>query len=173
MTSKLWLFISQGQEDAKASSHALLSRAVKAYFAAVGEAQEPVLRSSEGKPYFPSGKHFLSVTHTHGLYLAAFAPFPMGLDAEREDTVRSRVRSRYFTEEEKALPFAYVWTAREAVGKLAGKGLSDALSAEVKGETVCLHGKDYELRTVPVAGYVVTLCTEEGETFGIQTLSEK
>jgi phosphopantetheinyl transferase len=57
--------------------------------------------------------------------------------------------------------FAHVWTGREAVGKLTGSGLTDALRTEVSGDTATLDGKKYFLSRMEVEEFLVTFATQE------------
>jgi len=123
-----------------------LSLWVAEYFAALGEKPDTVLYEPSGKPVFARGEHFLSVTHTGTLYGAVFAPFPVGLDGEAVGECRPRVAARYFTEEERSLPFARVWTAKEAVAKLTGEGLSAVRAVRVCGDRAICNGKRYALQ---------------------------
>lgn len=116
------------------------------YFAARGETPDTIRREPGGKPVFDRGEQFLSVTHTGALYAAVFAPFPVGLDGEAIGESRPRVAARCFTEEERKMPFARVWTAKEAVAKLTGEGLSAVRAVRVCGDRAILHGKSYALQ---------------------------
>ena len=144
--------------EASRFSRALLPEAVREYCASVGAPPKEVVFLPNGKPVFADFPgHFLSVTHTGDLLLFAFAPVPIGVDAEKKTEERPRVAARYFTETERLLPFAAVWTAREAVAKLSGGGLSDALRVTVSGNTALLDGRTYSLFTAEYGEYLVTI----------------
>lgn len=148
--------------EASFASRRLLSPAVKEYCTLLGVAEKDVSFTSAGKPYFTDFEgHYLSVTHSADMLLFAFAPFPLGVDAERKGESRPKVASRYFTPEEMEADFAHVWTGREAVGKLTGVGLTDALRTEISGDTATLDGKKYVLSRTEVEEFLVTFATEE------------
>lgn len=148
--------------EASFASRRLLSLAVREYCALFGENEKDVSFDSKGKPYFTdfSGQ-YLSVTHSADLLLFAFAPFPLGVDAEHKDEKRPKVAQRYFTPEEMEDSFARVWTGRESVGKLTGVGLSDALRVHVSGEEASLDGKKFFLSRLELEEFLVTFATEE------------
>ena len=134
-----------------------LARWAADYFAALGESADRICYEDGGKPVFLRGQHFLSVTHTGALYAAVFAPFPVGLDGERSGEARPRVAARFFSEEEKALPFARVWTAKEAVAKLVGRGLSAVGAVRVSAGEAFYDGKRYALQYETVGEYLLCL----------------
>ncbi len=172
-TNKVYLFDTSVKGEAKFASPRLLARALSAFFAETGQETEEVRKTPLGKPYFPSGNFHLSVTHTKNRYLLAVASFPIGLDAEQEGEERPRVAARFFTEEEKGMPFSQVWTAKEAVSKLLGKGLSAVGKICVKNGKAFYEERAFSLVSFVKDGLRVTLCTEEGEEYAVQTLSEK
>ncbi len=149
--------------EAKFVSHRLLSLAVKEYCTDLGEKEKDVSFEPSGKPYFTDFPgHHLSISHTGDLLLFAFAPFPIGVDVEPRDEIRESVAERYFTPQERKLPFSSVWTGREAVGKLTGVGLSDALQTNVLGDTALLSGESYALFREELEECFVTIAVEKG-----------
>ncbi|MET0935271.1 MAG: 4'-phosphopantetheinyl transferase superfamily protein [Luteibacter sp.] len=111
-----------------------------------GEGAPTVARGAHGKPHFPAPFDTLGFNRSHSGDVALFAigrgphGFQLGVDVER---VRPRARaielaSRFFADNEtdalKALPvdgqldgFLRLWTAKEAVLKAHGGGLSYGL----------------------------------------------
>ena len=148
--------------DAKFISRKALSPAVREYCALFGEKEKDVTFLPEGKPVFSDfeGKH-LSITHAKDLILFAFCDAPLGVDAEWEGEVRPGVAERYFDEVEMKDSFAAVWTGREAVGKLTGVGLSDALRTHVHGDVAFLDGKEYDLFRYKIGEFLVTAAKEK------------
>lgn len=148
--------------EAKFLSRRVLSPAVREYCALCGTTEKDVSFDRNGKPYFSDFPgHHLSITHAGDLLLFAFAPFPIGVDAELKSEERPKLAERYFNEEEMNAPFSQVWTAREAVGKLTGIGLSDALRVRVSEDHATLDGKEYTLTREILGEYFVTLAREK------------
>lgn len=141
------------QGEAALHSREYLPVAVAKYCQTVGTETKEVQFTEAGKPYFPGfDGHFLSVTHTGTFLLFAFAPFPIGVDAEREGEVRPRIRNRCFTPFEQTLPFSQVWTGREAVAKLTGVGLSHALRVHLTPTGAMLENSEFHLDSFVLEG---------------------
>ena len=157
----VFFFWKETAGEAKEKSPALLEEALSAFFRQTGAKEEKILRLPSGKPVFPSGEKFLSVTHTGSLYACAFAPFPVGLDGERRNEKREGVAERYFSPEERKMPFARVWCAKEAVSKLDGRGLSILNKIAVFGSEATLEGKKYLLTWKDVGENLLCLAREK------------
>lgn len=95
---------------------------------------EPILCSEHGKPYFEHGERF-SLSHSKNLAVLAVSDFEIGVDAETPKSVNESVMCRCFTEDERDFVngspenFARIWTLKEAVVKLLGKGLTFPLKS--------------------------------------------
>ncbi|MCT3213613.1 4'-phosphopantetheinyl transferase superfamily protein [Lactiplantibacillus plantarum] len=93
-----------------------------------------------GQPYFPSHPRLgVSVSHTHQLVMVAVGPGPLGIDVEQVRPYDVTAIRRAFTSAEWQLLQALsvqdryrlgwqLWTAKEAVLKLVGCGLTHAPS---------------------------------------------
>ena len=95
----------------------------------------------QGKPSFvePHGLHF-NLSHSGGVAMAAFSAAPVGLDIECRGRARdfAAIARRFFLPEEADAVlhpggdqedvFLRIWTAKEAIVKLSGKGLSGGLA---------------------------------------------
>lgn len=135
-----------------------LQRAAEEFFSAACLPSEEVKKDPSGKPYFARGEYFLSPSHGGDFYAVAFAPFPIGLDVEKEDVFSQRVAAKYFDENEKKLPFSLVWTAKEAVSKITGEGISALRRIRVfSSEKAELDGEEYVLTTFSERGFRFTL----------------
>ncbi len=135
-----------------------LEKAAQEFFSAASLPPQKIEKAPSGKPYFLGDGYFLSPSHTGEFYAVAFAPFPIGLDVEKEATEKPRVAERYFDENEKLLPFSLVWTAKEAVCKLTGEGLSAVRRVTVFSEEEAeLDGEKYTLKTFTDKGFRFTL----------------
>ncbi len=125
-----------------------------------------------GAPIEVDGWH-VSLAHTRELALAALSRSKVGIDLERFDAPRIARLTRVFGEEElarlvsrDALELAKLWTAKEAVLKLAGVGLLELSLVELEsierdGAFVLRHG---ELRRRVVHDvrdeHVIALCVD-------------
>jgi len=112
-------------------------RVLREAYERTGEALE--IRFAEaGKPYFhPDRGLYFSISNTRNFTVAAFANSPVGVDLECLERKVSfeRIATRYFFQKEsewmqsvppgpeRAERFFQLWTAKEAVVKLDGRGL--------------------------------------------------
>lgn len=90
----------------------------------------PLVKGDRGEPLASNGTSW-TVSHTIDYVAAAVAPFAVGIDIEKIGPVTPAVRSRVAGPEEWALAaendpkaFCRIWTAKEAVLKAVGAGLS-------------------------------------------------
>lgn len=122
-----------------------------------------------GKPGWPAGRDF-SITHAHGLVACALAPSGMevGLDAEPEGAAAKAVLRLAADEAELAacaragLTPTDLWTAKEAVVKLTGQGVSAARRVRVTPAVARAGDRDYVLMRPRLAnGYCCTLAATE------------
>lgn len=157
MKNKPYLFIKETEGDVKEESRSLLCEAAEAFFRRENIPGEEILRTNLGKPYFPSGKIHLSVTHTGKVFAAVFAFFPIGIDMEPEKGENRKVAERFFSPEEQKMPFARVWTAKEAVAKLDGRGLSLLKKIRVEDSFAYFEDKKYLLERKQVGEYILTI----------------
>lgn len=162
LQDKITLIWFRTEVEAKFVSRRLLSLAVKQFCQDAAVSEKDVCFDPNGKPRFTDfpGYH-LSISHAGDLLVFAFAPFEIGVDVEKIDEKRPSVASRYFSEKERFLPFSLVWTGREAVGKLTGVGLSDALQTIVFGDTATLFDKTYCLLHEEIDECFVTVAFEK------------
>ncbi len=174
MTSNtVYTYIKFTTNDAKRDSARLLSEALTLFWAKTDLEPEEIQRTCEGKPYFPSGRSYLSVTHTGNLFAVVFASRPIGIDGEKAEEKRSRIAEKKFSPQERLLPFSYVWSAKEAVSKLVGTGLADLMQVSVTKGRAIFGGKGYTLREEILGDYRLVTATEEGWDYGAEALSEK
>ena len=104
----------------------------------------PILRTSDGKPYFEGGSApSFSLSHTENFAVAALSEeeTPLGVDIEQLSSKRKTdaLARRYFSSEEltrwerspnKDQEFLRIWTEKEALSKCDGRGLSLLLKTE-------------------------------------------
>ncbi len=174
MTSNtVWLYYNFTENDAFRVSARENSKALQLFWMRTGLEPEEIKKDAKGKPYFPSGRFHLSVTHTGNLYVCAIGEKPLGIDAERREETRPRIAAKKFSPAERTLPFSQVWCAKEAVSKLVGDGIKRMMQVKVWRDRAELDGKAYTLKEMFLGEYRLVIATEEGWEYGAETLSEK
>lgn len=100
-----------------------------------------ILRERGGKPYFAELDLFFSISHAEDTVAVALSDSPVGIDVEFIDTKRdtASLSRRFFApEEHKSISestcpedaFFALWTKKEALSKISGKGLSSICRAD-------------------------------------------
>lgn len=121
---------------------------------------ETILKTETGKPYLPDGPEF-SLSHGGTLAALLLADTPCGVDVEPvERTVPPRVQAWVLRPEERICgrAFAWLWTRKEAVMKLDGRGLGlDAQSFSVLDARLRLDGRELVLATQLVRGHFISV----------------
>lgn len=94
-------------------------------------------RTEKGKPYLSNAPLHFSLSHSGNYVLCAVHAAPIGADLERLRPIRPELCRRVCTEEEKifvhprgkfdSTRFLQVWTAKEALLKQCGSGISSDL----------------------------------------------
>lgn len=102
-----------------AAGYALVRYAARAVW---GECPE-IVRPERGKPFFDAAGRFFSLSHTGARLLVGVSEHELGVDAERFREVRAGLRERIMSPGERGeFEFFELWTLREAVFKLTGRG---------------------------------------------------
>ena len=92
-----------------------------------------ILRTKNGKPYFKDLNLHIGVTHTDNTVIICFHENNFGIDCEEKSRslrFSKQIAARYFSPEEKKLPFQAVWTRKEAYAKFLGTRLFNVLSVD-------------------------------------------
>lgn len=107
------------------------------YRAETGEDLPQILRTAQGKPYFPENPWHFSISHTKNHVFCALSRQNVGIDAENMDRpvsekLAEKVLSPKELEKLRACPnknaaFLQLWVLKEAYAKLTGRGLGDYL----------------------------------------------
>jgi 4'-phosphopantetheinyl transferase len=120
-----------------------------------------------GKPCFPGGPEF-SLTHSRGFAACAVAPrgLRVGIDIEPADRARAASIALVAGDAERkaidegALSPTELWTAKEAVLKAAGAGLSDICGVVVRNHGARYAGEHYGWRHFrPRSGLLLAVAT--------------
>jgi 4'-phosphopantetheinyl transferase len=80
-------------------------------------------RVPDGPP-LPANGTYWSASHTQGAAGAVVAPFPVGLDLERARPLRRELAQRFLSPSEPRIEPLVAWTAKEAVLKKLGLGIT-------------------------------------------------
>lgn len=109
----------------------------------------PEKEGENGKPYWEHAKDdrhlYFNLSHSGDMAACIIADAEVGLDIQKICRVREAVVRRCFLQEEAALlegtgadrTFTRIWSQKEAVAKLTGKGLSQILESPLKQEKSC------------------------------------
>ena len=132
--------------------------------------EKAILRTAEGKPYLPGGPEF-SLSHGGGLAVLLISDAPCGVDVERVDRgvserIRERVFQRVFQREEadSERALSWLWTRKEAVMKLDGRGLGlDPQRFSVLGARTRLDGREIALATQIIHGHFISIAYDISE----------
>lgn len=132
--------------------------------------ERSILRTPEGKPYLPGGPEF-SLSHGGDLAVLLISDTPCGVDVECADRavserIRERVFQRIFQREEadSERAFSWLWTRKEAVMKLDGRGLGlDPRCFSVLAARTQLSGREIALATQIVRGHFISIAYDLSE----------
>ena len=160
--NNFYLFTQSLRGDAREESKALTLAASADYFSRIGKKAEEVRYQESGKPVFSSMAHHLSVTHAGSFFAAVFAPFPIGIDAEEENLpYREKIAEKYFDSEEKKEPFSRIWTAKEAVSKIGGEGISALKKISVRENFAFYAGKKFRIEYQTIGKHLIAIAWQE------------
>jgi len=126
--------------------------------AALGLVDPP--RTADGAPLPARGQHW-SASHTQGAAAAAVAPFPVGVDLERARELKPELLRRFRAPSEPELPPLVAWTAKEALLKKLGLGITGLSRCRI----VALESDECLAMDFDGAAHTVLLRTR-GDLFG-------
>jgi phosphopantetheinyl transferase len=126
-----------------------------------------ILINYSGKPYLNNGYQF-SISHTRGLTGVLIGPEPLGLDIELiHDIGPVNEDDQIFTKKELehiegsgVHTFFRLWTAKEAILKLAGAGIADgsAIWVKIKDEhSAMCHNIAYHIQPFVLNNFFITI----------------
>lgn len=97
-----------------------------------------IVRPERGRPYFDAEGRFFSLSHTGARLLVGVSEHELGVDTERFREVRAGLRERLMSPAERGgFELFELWTLREAVFKLTGRGALMSMELRrVRGEVV-------------------------------------
>ena len=127
---------------------------------------EPILRTSNGKPYLASGACRFSLTHTEGLLAVAVSAQEVGLDAEYNRPRAAGAYQKRLTPAEQDEVFWELWTAKEAYIKYRGETLARLLNRLRYEQGMLFDGTmsvDAVLKHVQLENCTLCVCTRETE----------
>lgn len=128
----------------------------------------PVVFMENGKPYFEDSPLHFSISHSGNMAAVLISDDPCGVDIEQiRDDVSSRMTERCLHEDERLLGcnFFEIWTKKECISKLDGKGMPsrpremNTTDSKYDGCFSCMHVTDSD-----GGAYMLTaLCTDAAE----------
>lgn len=115
-------------------------REIGARYAGIPAAALDWRAGADGKPFFANAGVAFNMSHSGGEVVAAFSRNPVGVDIERGGRTRDfrEIARRFFHEDEVdgvggEEDFLRLWTAKEAMLKLSGEGISGGLKSARPG----------------------------------------
>ena len=161
-------------EKYKNKADTLRSVAAGALVAGVlGVGEDEISHGEWGKPYLPGGDRFFSLSHSGEYALLAVSYSDIGADIEKVTVYRDAVARRVFTPDEREWirqdpdrRFFELWTAKESVIKLDGRGLSLGMETFfaldlVRGGTIMLDDRKVYGYSTVFGGYCISACACE------------
>ena len=151
-----------------------------------GNGNVDILSGEYGKPYYASEylPHF-NLSHSGNLVVLSFGDIPSGIDVEQIKDINWQEIMTFFGEKEQTVlrsserpleDFYRIWTIREAFSKEEGLGLSvyekNTVDFDYETETVRYSGRVYRFRTIPLSGYMLSVCAEDLENLKLTQISE-
>jgi 4'-phosphopantetheinyl transferase len=134
-----------------------------------------VLRKSGGKPCFSSLPLCFNITHSRDYCAVALSDTDIGIDLEFVDPSRdvSAISKRFFSSEEHSMLcacnnterfelFYSLWTKKEALAKLYGKGLA-SISSDMIMDLPNIVFNDYRLHNQNLLAYL-SVCRNDAST---------
>ena len=155
------IYVASAVLTSRLSSHRQTIQLTERIAKAAKSGVYPVEWLATGKPVFTAGGRFLSVSHTGGRLFVAVSGCPLGMDAELRREVPERVRREWMTPEEQKQDFFAVWTAKEAVAKLDGRGLSILKKIHVYRDVARFGRRVFSLRREERDGAVITFAAAD------------
>ena len=127
-------FLNVAARDAFVAGRSGIRRAA-AIYTGLAPLELEISTSSTGKPFFNNAELYFNVSHSGGVVVAAFSGLPVGIDIEVPGRCRNfpEIARRFFHPDEAERcsgeeDFLELWTAKEAMLKLAGTGLSGGIA---------------------------------------------
>ena len=131
------IYIYEGEFEHGEKGYDMIKRGLYNYMLSKGNelTEFPEIKKEEGgKPYFVDSCVEFSLSHSGQMWMCAYSDMPCGLDVQimKEDTKWEKISERHYGENEKAYVnlwgidgFFTVWAAKEAFGKMTGRGFFD------------------------------------------------
>ena len=140
---------------------------------ALGVRESEIRIDELGKPTAPGSEVFFSLSHSGDHAVLALSSSEVGTDIEKIEDARLAVAERVFTPEELSWMredaqerFYILWTLKESVSKLDGRGLSLPMESFsvlplTRGESLLLDGKRLFGASQRFDNCILSLCSAE------------
>jgi 4'-phosphopantetheinyl transferase len=115
-----------------------------------------IRRTREGKPEFLSAPLYFSISHSGSVWYCLISDILCGLDVQQnENRDFQRIARRFFLPEEQELvrdgggtAFFRIWTRKESLGKLLGRGMFQAFPLPVLTDS-----EEYSFQNIAIPGF--------------------
>lgn len=125
-----------------------------------------------GKPYIENGPN-ISVSHTGDFVCAAVSDMKVGIDAELIGEIRESVINKFFnqneidyiTAENSNERFYTLWTVKEALSKVSGRGVGEIRSINLEISDGVISYENFNIVTEIRENCVISVCFSEKTGF--------
>lgn len=177
------IYLYEGKEIKGSSGERLIVEAAKAFcrehqISTEEDTSFQILRSPEGKPYFPNLPVQFNVSHSGLMWICMMGLTPCGIDIQEvKNCAYKKMAARYFSRYEQSFvlkggieSFFDLWVRREALGKYTGRGFFDpSIPSFVDGnglliKSAMIGGKQVYIRELEFTPDIkCAYCSEEEE----------
>ncbi|WP_304508544.1 4'-phosphopantetheinyl transferase family protein [Anaerotignum sp.] len=133
--------------------------------------------TANGKPYLPNKEYYFSLSHSGRYAICTFSKVPVGCDIEKTRDKLPRTTKIFSIQEEKEFItleekekrqiFFQLWTCKESITKLIGKGIAypfesfSVLHENQVKESVFIDERYFYLKSFhQIENYAISVCTE-------------
>ncbi len=141
--------------------------------------ESPIKLEKGGKPYFTHIPIHFSITHSGRLWMCIISSKPCGIDVQLyKDTKIHEIAQRFFAEKERDYVkvngnkgFFYLWTRKEAYGKMTGKGFFDSSLESVLEDSGTINDEMWEFCHIDIGKDIeCCFCSYAGKSYELRVL---
>ena len=124
----------------------------------------PLCYEKSGKPISSKEDVHLSISHTEGIAVCVVSDNPIGVDVERYDRLAPKhIIARLSLREQELASrsnedFIKIWTAKEALAKCEGIGITVALSIDLVNDKGVITRQGFSINHKTINDYIVCIC---------------
>lgn len=139
----------------------------EAVFFVCGKTEYEYDYNENGKPYLKELPYHISISHSGEYAICAISDNLVGVDIQRVKEYDENIINRFFLEKEKEFinaqkdkrdAFFTIWTQKEALSKLTGKGIGGGFS-----ETNVINNAEYNFKMYDIGdkNYKICICLKK------------